>query len=72
MLRNKYAPHMIKDHNLVPNKEAHLGAIQQRKFQALLWWTKDFHHCGIASNAAPWATSELTRFITQINIESPS
>ena len=38
MLRVKDVPHMIKDHNLVPNQEAHLVVIQQCKLQALVWW----------------------------------
>ena len=36
MLLIKYLPHIIKDHNLVPNQEARLVTIQQRKLQALV------------------------------------
>ena len=37
MLCIKDVPHMIKDHNSVPNQESQLGAIQLRKLQALVW-----------------------------------
>ena len=37
----KNVPNTIKYHNLVPNQEAQLCAIQQRKLQALVWWAKD-------------------------------
>ena len=42
LLHIKYVPHMIKDHNLVPNQEARFGAIQQCTLKALVWWAKDF------------------------------
>ena len=54
MLRIKNVPHMIKDHNLVPNKEAHLGAIQQRKLQVLMWWESYCHCRGLVITAATW------------------
>ena len=59
---------MIKDHNLVPNKEAHLGAIQQRKLQALVWWENYFQHSGLLITEDAWTAAELTSSITQINI----
>ena len=36
-LHIKDVPHKINDHNLVPNQEAGLGYIQQRKLQDLAW-----------------------------------
>ena len=48
MLRFKDIYHMIKDDNLVPNQEAILGNIQQRKLQALVWWEKDIQHSILA------------------------
>ena len=36
MLRIKDVCYMIKDHSLVPNQEARLGANQQRKIQVLV------------------------------------
>ena len=36
MIRIQDIPHMITDHNLVPNQELRLGALQQRKLQALV------------------------------------
>ena len=62
---------MIKDHNLVLNKEARLGAIQQRKLQVLVWWTKDFQISDIVIIASVQTAAELTSSITQINIEYP-
>ena len=41
MLRIKDVPYMIKDHNSVPGQEARMGAVHQRKIQALIWWVKD-------------------------------
>ena len=70
MLCIKDSSHMIKYNNLVPNKEAHLGSIQQRKLQALVWWEKDFQCRGLAIITSAWTTAELTSFITQINIYS--
>ena len=43
MIRIKDVPHMINDNNSVPNQEAHLGTIQQRNLQVLVWWIKDFY-----------------------------
>ena len=71
MLRITGIPCIMKNHNMVPNQEAHLGAIQQRKLQALVWWAKNFqHHCPEIITGA-WASTELISSIMQINIESP-
>ena len=72
MLRNKEVPHMIKDHNLVPNQEARLGPIQQRKLQLPVWWENYFQNRDLVIIVATWTAAELTSFITQINIDSPS
>ena len=72
MLRIKDVHHMIKDHNLVPNQEALLVTIQQRKLQALMWWLKDCQHCGLVMITAAWTATDLTSSVTQINIEYPS
>ena len=71
MLRIKDVPHMIKDHNSVPNQEARLGAVQQRKLQALIWWSKDRQRRGLPITAADWTAAELATSITQINIDAP-
>ena len=42
MVRIKDAPHMIKDHNLVPNQYAHVGTTQQHKSRVLVWRAKYF------------------------------
>ena len=63
MIRIKDAPHMIKDHNSLPNQEARLDAIQQRKLQALVWWEKDLQRCGLEIIAAAWNTEYLTSSI---------
>ena len=61
---------MIKDHNLVPNEEARLGAIQRHKLQALGWWAKDTQHRGLEIIVAAWTAAEPTSSIMHINIES--
>jgi hypothetical protein len=71
MLRIKDVPHMIKDHNSVPNQAARLGAVQQRKLQALIWWAKDRERRGIPIIAADWTPATLATSITQINIDAP-
>ena len=38
---------MIKDHNLVPNQEARLGYIHQKKLQAIVWRDKGRHRHGL-------------------------
>ena len=72
MLCIKDVPYIIKDNNLVPNKEARLGAFKKRELQALVLWAKDFQHRGLAITSAAWTTAELTSSITHINIDSPS
>ena len=72
MLRIKDAPHMINDHNLVPNQDARFGAIQQSKLQALVWWAKDIQRLGLVIIAAAWTGAYMTSSIMKINIESPS
>ena len=71
MLCVKDILHMIKYNNQVPNKEARLGTIHQRSFQALVWWVKDFQRRGLEITAAAWNTTNLMSYIPQINIESP-
>ena len=71
MLRIKDVPHMIKDHNSVPNQAARLGAVQQRKIQALIWWAKDQQRRGLPIVAADWTLAVLRTSITQLNIEGP-
>ena len=71
MLRIKNAPNMIKYNNLVPNKEARLGAIQKCKLQSLVWWVKYCQNRGLEITAAAWTTAEIIISITKINIESP-
>ena len=71
MLHIKDALHMINDHNLVPNKESCLGAIQKHKLQALVWWTENHHNLVLAMTTTAWTAAYLTSSITQINIESP-
>ena len=63
---------MIKYHNLVPNQELHLDAIQQLKLQALVWWAKYFQRCGVGVIVSTCNAEYLTSFIMQINIKSPS
>ena len=57
MLCIKYLHHMIKDCNLVPNQEARLLDIQQRKLQALVWWAKDLQRHGLTISVASWTTA---------------
>ena len=64
MLRIKDVPHMIKDHNSVPNQEALLGDIHQHKLQALVWRAKYFQYFGLAITVATWTTEELMSFST--------
>ena len=71
MLRIKELTHMIKDHNLFPNKESHLDAIQQHRLQVLVWWAKNCHSHGLEIMMTAWNEEYLTSSITQINIESP-
>ena len=68
MLHIKNVPHIIKDHNLVPNKEACLVTIQQIKLKALVWREKDCQSHGLAIIMTSWNTAELTSSTTQINI----
>ena len=72
MIRIKDVPHMINDNNSVPNQEARLGTIQHLNLQALVWWMKDRHRRVLVIIATTWTGSDLTSYITQINIESPS
>ena len=67
----KYVPHMINYHNLVPNQEARLSAIQQCKLKVLVCWSKYSQISELAIITATWTTADLTNSITQINIESP-
>ena len=71
MLRIKDVPHMIKDHNSVPNQAARMGAVHQRKIQALIWWAKDRQRRGLPITPAEWTMATLATSITQINIEAP-
>ena len=71
MLRIKDVPYMIKDHNLVPNQEARLGANQQHKIQVLVYWEKYRQSCGLAIIAAAWTATDLKSYTTKINIELP-
>ena len=59
ILNVKDVPNMIKGHNSVPNQAARLGSVQQRKIQALIWWTKDRIRCGIEIAAADWNAAAL-------------
>ena len=61
---------MIKDHKLVPNQEARLGAIKQRKLQVQLWWEKNCCNLILAITVSAYNTSELNSYTTQVNIES--
>ena len=72
MLHIKNVPHMIKDHNLTPNKDSRLGTIQHRRLQYLVWWAKDHQCCGLEITSDAWTAAELTSSITKMNIESPS
>ena len=72
MLRIKDVPHMIKDHNSVPNQEARLGAIHQRKLEVLVWLVRDFQRCGLKITAEVWNKEEMMSYITQINKDSQS
>ena len=58
---------MITDHNLVPNQEARLGTIHQRKIQAIVRWERYLHCCRLACTTAAWTAEYLTSYITQIN-----
>ena len=70
MLRIKGVPHIIKDHNLVPNQETRVGNILQRNLEVLVWWEKDRQHLGLVIIAATWTAADLISSFTQINIES--
>ena len=59
MIRIKDVPHMIKDHNSVPNQDAHLGTFKQRKLQVLVWRTKDCHRWGLEIILVAWNEEEL-------------
>ena len=59
MIRIKDVSFIIKDCNLVPNQESYLGTIQQRHFQALVWWEKHQQCHGLVIAAAAWTTSEI-------------
>ena len=72
ILNVKDVPNMIKGHNSVPNQAARLGIVQQRKIQALIWWTKDCIRRGIEIAAADWNAAALADAVTQINIEQPA
>ena len=72
ILNVKDVPNMIKGHNSVPNQAARLGIVQQRKIQALIWWTKDRIRRGIEIVAADWNAAALADAVTQINIEQPA
>ena len=52
MLHIKGLPNIIKDHNLVPNQESHLGTIKNHKLQALVWQGKNCQCRGIEIIAA--------------------
>ena len=68
MLCIKDVPNMIKDHNLVPNQEACVGAIQKCKLQELECWAKDRHRHGLAITVDAWTAAELTIITMKINI----
>ena len=63
---------MIKYNNLVPNQESRVGAIQQRKLQALVLWAKDHQSRGLAIIHVAWTAVDIISSVTQINIHSPS
>ena len=69
MLHIKGLHNIIKDNNLVPNQESHLGTIKNHKLQALVWQGKNLQRRGIEIIAAAQTVSEQKSYTTQINIE---
>ena len=54
ILEVKDVPYMIKNHNSIHDQSVILGAVHQKKIQALIYWVRDQKQQGITIEAAKW------------------
>lgn len=59
---------MIKNHNMMPGQTARLGAVHQRKIQALIYWCSDHKRRGAPIVPAEWNQAALTQAIDDMDV----
>jgi hypothetical protein len=67
----KDVPNMIKNHNSISGQSVVLGAVHQRKIQALIYWARDQKRRGITIVANEWTQATMADSIERVNSDIP-
>ena len=71
ILAVKNVPYMIKNHNLIHDQSVILGAVRQRRIQALIYWERDQKHRGIIIAEANWKPVTMAEATEHVNSDTP-